>query len=258
MEHSRAVGHTAAVDLDRYVHDLELSCRETPGVTSLVVYGSTAASAADRRDQWSDVDFTVFLAPSHQDELTARWRFLPHRERLVLQARDRGAGGMALYEDGTLLEFGVGLPWLLRDPERQVLVDGGDLRFADPDPLPDPGDEIGVFVGKLFIGMARLRRGERVAANAHIRCYALSPLCEVLRQRLAPDAPRSPFDPLRRLESALPGIAARLATLLDDDLEACARGMLDLSRELLEPGWGGYPSRAADVVAQRLGWTRPA
>ena len=231
---------------------LREACSTTPGVTSLVVYGSTTSAAADRRDAWSDLDFTVFLAPDEAADLRRTWAFLPDRDRLVLTAREGTTGGVAVYDDAMIAEFGAGDPWRIRDPHREVLVDGGDLRFGDPDPLPYPADQVGLALVKLAIGLGRVRRGERVAGNTHLRTYATTCLAEALRQRLVPDAPRSPFDPLRRLEQALPGPAARLADLLDSDAETCARGQLDLARELLEPGWDAFPTRAADVLTARL------
>lgn len=242
------------MDLAGRIAALRDRCGATPGVTSLVVFGSSTTGAAGRRDAWSDVDFNVFFTPEAAADLARTWTFLPDREHLVLTAREGRDGGVAMYDDGTLCEFGAGLPWPIRDPEREVLLDGGDLVLAGPDALPDPLDQIGLFLVKLVIGVGRVRRGERVAGNAHVRTYALTCLCEALRQRLAPDAPRSPFDALRRLEDALPDTAARIAALLDAEVEVCARGMFDLARDLLEPGWAGFPGAAADVVAARLGW----
>lgn len=245
------------MNLQEHREALLAQCRRTPGVTSLVVYGSSAGEGGGRRDEWSDLDFTVFLAAGQHDRPGADWPFLPHPEHLVMTARDAGQGGVALYADGVLYEFGAGTPWLLRDPDREVLLDGGDLSFAAPDPPPPASSQVRVFLAKLYIGVGRVRRGERVAGNTHVRAWALTALAEALRQRLAPGAARNPFDPLRRLEQALPVVADRLALLLDSDVESCARGLFDLSRELLEPGWDDYPSAAADVIATRLGWPQP-
>lgn len=240
------------MDLTARLAALTDTCRATPGVTSLVAYGSTTSAAAGRRDGWSDLDFTVFVAPGAADRVRDGWTFLPDREHLVLTAREGANGGVALYDDAMICEFGAGEPWTVRDPDREVLLDGGDVRTAEPDPLPDPADQVALFLVKLAIGVGRVRRGERVAGNAQIRAHALTCLAEALRQRLAPDAPRSPFDPLRRLEQALPEVGARLGALLDGDAETCARGCFDLARELLEPGWDAFPTRAADVLAARL------
>lgn len=241
-------------DFEQRIAALKAGCEETQGVTSLIVYGSTTKAAAERRDGWSDLDFTVFFAPETSPEVRRSWAFLPDRESLVLTAREGDNGGVAVYSDGLVCEFGAGEPWVIRDPDREVLLDGGDVVTAAPPPLPDPADQIGLFLVKTAIGVGRIRRGERVAGNAHIRVYALTALCEVLRQRLAPDAPRNVFDPLRRLEQVLPEVAGHIADLLDAEAETCARGLVHLARAELEPGWAEFPSRGFDVVQRTLGW----
>lgn len=242
------------MDLTAHRDALVDACRRTRGVTSLVVFGSAAAGGEGRRDEWSDLDFNLFVSPDASERVCREWPFLPNPDRLVMTAHEGRDGGVALYDDGTLFEFGAGLPWVIRDPAREVLLDGGDLDFAEPEPLPDAAAQVRLFLAKLYIGMARVRRGERVAGNVHVRAWAVMPLAETLRQRMAPTAGRSPFDPVRRLEQALPEVAARIGALLDTEVEACAVGLFGLSRELLEPGWADYPSRAADVIAARLGW----
>lgn len=244
----------AVRDLEPRIAALRDACARTPGVTSLIMFGSASRAAAHRRDAWSDLDFNVFLDPERADQLRLSWDFLPEPQRLVLTAREGESGGVAIYDDGLVAEFGAGRAWIVRDPDRDVLIDGGDIVTAEPPPLPDPRDQVGLFLVKLLIGVGRVRRGERIAGGAHIRTYAVTPLAEALRQRLAPQAPRSPFDPLRRLESALPDVATRLADLLDDDAESCAHGLFALARAELEPGWGEFPARAFDVVGRELGW----
>lgn len=242
------------MDLDDYRDALLERCRALPGVTSVVAFGSSSAGSAGRRDPWSDLDLNLFAAPD-APAVVRDWPFLPWPERLVLTAREGRDGGVALYDDGFLVEFGAGRPWTIRDPDREVLLDGGDLVFADPDPPPDAAGQVRLFLVKLYVGIGRVRRGERVAGGVHVRTWALLCLAEALRQRLAPDAARNPFDPLRRLELALPEVAARIGDLVDRDVETCARGLFGLAREVLEPGWPDFPGRAAAVVAARLGWS---
>lgn len=242
------------MDLQTHRDALLAAALATPGITSFGFFGSAASAAADRRDEWSDLDFAVFHGEG-ADEVGRDWPFLPFREHLVLTAREGHGGGVALYDDGVLYEFGAGRPWLLRDPSGEILLDGGDVAFLAPDPAPDPVTQVSLFLVKLHIGMGRARRGERLAAGVHIRCHALSCLADALRQRLVPAAERNPFDPLRRLEQALPVVADRLGAVLDSELETCAHGLFDLARELLEPGWPEFPTRAAQVVAHRFGWS---
>lgn len=242
------------MDLAQHRDALLESCRRTEGVTSLVVFGS-ATSWSQRRDEWSDLVFNLFLTPSAAEGLYRDWPLLPDPEQLLLTAREGDNGGVALYADGVVYEFGAGRPWTIRDPEREVLLDGGDLAWGDPEPPPDPSDQIRLFLVKLYLGMGRVRRGERVSGGIHVRAHAVTCLGEALRQPAAGPVRRArPFDPLRRLEAALPEAARRIAALLDQPVEECAHGLFLLSRDLLEPGWAAYPSRAADLIAARLGW----
>ncbi len=241
------------MDLQTHRDALAAAVLATAGVTSFAWFGSAATAAAGRRDEWSDLDFAVFHAEG-AEHVGRDWPFLPFPEHLVLTVRESHGGGVALYDDGVLYEFGAGRPWLVRDPSGEIVLDGGDITFLPPDEPLDAASSTGLFLAKLHIGMGRLRRGERLAAGVHLRYHALTCLGEALRQRLAPDAERNPFDPLRRLEQALPAVAARLDTVLAGDLESCGRGLFELARELLEPGWHQFPTAAADTVARRYGW----
>lgn len=238
------------------LNKLQALCAAHPGVSSLIVFGSTSTQFADRRDQWSDIDFNLFVTPDAVGEIALDlWDFLPDAEHLVLTAREGGNGGVVLYDDGLICEFGAGSPWVIQDPDHEVLLDGGDIAFTDPPSPRGPVDQVGVFLVKVLIGYGRVRRGEVVGGNAHLRTYAVTALAEALRQRLAPDAPRNPFDPLRRLELALPEPAARLAELQQQDPDSCASGLLDLAEELLAPGWDEFPDRAFAVARQILART---
>ena len=73
-------------------------------------------------------------------------------------------------------------------------------------------------------------------------------------KKIEPDRLGSPYDPTRRFERALPDLAGEIGLLLDENLEVCARGLFDVARRELEPGWTEFPSAAADTIARRLGW----
>lgn len=224
-----------------------------PGVTSLLVFGSSTRGGRPRRDEWSDIDANVFLADDEAGlRAGARWSFLPDRDDIVLTAREGADGGVALWADAMVCEFGAGRPWVVRDPHREVLLDGGDIVFGDPPAPPDALDQLGLFLVKLLIGHGRIRRGEVVAGNAHLRVYAVTALAEALRSRLAPHRDRNPFDPLRRLEEALPDAAHRIGELQSTPPDVCAHGLLDLAEESLGPGWPEFPSVAAGVVRAAL------
>lgn len=244
------------MNLDEHRRALIDRCRHTDGVTSLVFFGSATDASAARRDEWSDLDFNLFLTPEAAPWLRADWPFLPDRDQVVLEAREYGDGGVVLYADGTVYEFGAGLPWQIRDPHREVVLDGGDLDFGEPPAPGDPANDVRLFLAKLYLGTGRVRRGEVLSGGTLIRTYALTHLTAVLRARLAPTGPvdGSPFDPLRRFERAFPDIGVRLVAAIDRPAEQAARGLFAVARELLESGWPEFPTAAAELVAARFGW----
>jgi hypothetical protein len=244
------------MDLGEHREQLIARASACEGVTSLVFFGSATTAAQGRRDVWSDLDFNLFATAEAVEAVRCNWPFLPFPSRLVLTAREGADGGVAIYDDGTVYEFGVGLPWDIRDPAREVVLDGGDLRLAGPPDHPDAANEIRLFLTKLYLGVGRVRRGEVLSGSTLIRTVALTHLCAAIRGRLAPAGPDEPsaFDPTRRMESAYPQIGRRLAAALDHPAEDAARLMLDIAREELEPNWAQFPTAATALVAARLGW----
>lgn len=244
------------MDLSALTDELLAGCRATEGVTTLAVFGSAASANAGRRDEWSDLDFAVFASPERADAVSADWPFLPRRDEVVLTAREFGSGGAVLYADGTVLEFGAGRGWDISDPTCEVLLGGDDLRLVPP-PSPDsPENAVRLFLVKLLIGMGRVRRGEVLAGGVHLRCHALGALATAVRGRLAPEVADQPnaFDAVRRFEVAYPELGAKIAAAVELPAEAAGLALFRLARAELEPGWADFPSRAADAVAERLGW----
>lgn len=244
------------MDRDRFVAELTTRARALPGVTTLALFGSTSERGAWRRDEWSDADFAVFTTAESAERIGRDWAFLPDPDQIVLAAREYDSGGVVLYADGSVAEFGAGRPWPITDGSCQVVFGGADVRL-DPAPEPeDPANAIRLFVAKLAIGAGRARRGELLAASALIRQQAVSALAWTIRGRLASaDArPANPFDPLRRFEIGYPEFAARLDAVLARPVDEVARGLLACAREWVEPGWSQFPRQAADLVATRFGW----
>lgn len=226
---------------------------DAPGVTSLIVFGSTTTRNAGRRDEWSDIDANVFLTHDEAGRWARQtWPFLPDRDQLVLTAREGADGGVALWADGMICEFGAGGPWQVSDPDLEVLVDGGDIVLGDPPSLPEASDQVGLFVVKVLLGYGRIHRGEVISGNSLLRVHAVGALCEALRQRLAPGAARSPFDPMRRIEQVLPQIAAEIAHLQLAPARLCALGLLALAERELAPGWEEFPSAGLEAARRRL------
>ena len=60
---------------------------------------------------------------------------------------------------------------------------------------------------------------------------------------------RDAIDPVRRFEHDFPEWGASIARALEAPVEDAARELFRFAREVLEPGWSEFPSRAADAVA---------
>ncbi|WP_129336807.1 hypothetical protein [Cellulomonas endophytica] len=245
---------------------LRAAVRAQPGVVALLLLGSAAEPS--RRDEWSDHDFFVLAAPDAVERLRDVHRWLPDPEHLVGVAREGAVGFTALYDDGHVLEFAAATETELAgapvgDDHRVVLdVDGTAARLvaagaAQPAPAVDAANETTLALVKLLIGVGRARRGERVAAGLMVRAWALGHLLRAVRARLAPaGAHPEPLDPSRRLEAAVPDVAAEIDDALAWPVEEAALALFRLARARLEPDWPAFPTAVADAVALRLGWVR--
>lgn len=261
-----------------YTDALVASCRDTAGVLGLLLVGSTSATAADRRDEWSDHDFYLFLSDDAAPALQQTLAFLPFRERIVLAAREGAWGFSVLYDDAQLMEFAAGTVAQIgevRVNDHQLAYDSGIVAPilaaaiarasvaatsptpATPHPVRDPAvDEIGLAMVKLMIGVGRARRGERLVGGAFVRTWAMGHLVRAVRARIAPERPSvaDSLDPFRRFEVDYPRIGRLLGEALDGPVEDAGRAVFRMLRAELEPGWAEFPTPAADLIARRMGW----
>lgn len=241
--------------------------RDHHAAVGLVLLGSAARSEAARRDEWSDHDFFVIAADGKGDEVRDVRAWLPDADRVVTVAREGAIGFAVLYDDGHLMEFAAASGAELGGAvlvHHDVVVDGdGTLaamveaadRRATAEPELDPANDTALALVKLMVGVGRARRGEVLSGGEMVRQWAVKHLVLAIRGRVPAEvAGRESIDPSRRFEKAYPEIGARLTTALASPVEDAARALHALAREVLEPGWDAFPSRAADVVAVRLGW----
>ncbi len=115
---------------------------------------------------------------------------------------------------------------------------------ARPDDLVIPAaDHVVLALLKLSVGVGRVRRGEVVNGGQFIHTYAVTHLCHAFRARhgSATTSVDARLDPVRRIEHDHPAFGASLAAALSQPPEAAARGVYDLLRSTLEPGWDGVP-----------------
>ncbi|HEU4848796.1 MAG TPA: hypothetical protein VFS93_00105 [Terrimesophilobacter sp.] len=245
--------------------DLEECCRRQPGVTGLVLLGS--AAEASRRDEWSDHDFFVVLDPealATREDLS----WLPDSERIVLVASEGEIGRAVVYEDGHLLEFAIATEAELgevRVNRRRIVYDehGSVARIVDrasaprqPESGATAENHVRLFFVKILVGVGRVRRGEVLSGGRFIRTWAVDHLIAAVRMLVPGSATgaEDDLDPLRRFELDHPELGERIEASLALEPEEAALALVEIARAELEPGWPGFPTRAAEAVAARLDW----
>ena len=240
--------------------------RRQPGAVGLVLLGSAARSESARRDEWSDHDFWVLSDAAHVSLLRDVRSWLPHPDRVVAVGREGAVGFAVLYDDGHLMEFAAATAdelagaavvhhdVALDDGSIAALIAASDARETVRD-APDPANDTTLALVKLMVGTGRARRGEVLSGGQMVRQWAVQHLVRAIRERV-PTTVADPehIDGARRFEAAYPQVGARLNAALDQPVEDAARALYVLARDVLEPGWDDFPTRAADVVAARLGW----
>lgn len=245
--------------------------RSREGMFGLVLLGSASRDGAARRDEWSDHDFFALIEPGRGPAVRPDLSWLPEQERLVLTAREGEIGFVAVYDDGHVFEFALsevaelagavaGDATVVLDDEAgsaAELIAAARARAAASDRF-DPENDVRLVLVKLLIGVGRIRRGELLNGGSFVRGWAVQQLVRAIRGRFSDRSTtlRDAIDPLRRFERDFPEWGARLGAVLESPAEDAAHGIFRMTREILEPGWSGFPSRAADAVADRLGWPR--
>jgi hypothetical protein len=248
--------------------DLAEGVRGRDGLIGLVLLGSASDDARFRRDEWSDHDFFAIAEKGRGAEVRPDLSWLPDQSHIVLTAREGEIGFVALYDDGHVLEFAVAEADELSGAlaaEATVVVDDAvgatsaliaraRERAAAADRF-DPETDARLVLVKLLIGVGRVRRGERLNGGQFIRQWAVQHLVRAVRGRLSDRSTdlRDANDPLRRFERDFPEWGERIAAAVSQPEEDAARALYRELRQL-EDGWDGFPGRAADAVARRLGW----
>lgn len=234
----------------------------------LVLLGSASDDARSRRDEWSDHDFFALTAEGSGARLRPDLSWLPDQDRIVLTAREGEIGFVAVYDDGHVFEFAMSDAAELAGAvaaEATVVVDdsagttatlvqSAQARARAADGF-DPQNDARLVLVKLLIGVGRSRRGERLNGGMFIRQWAVNHLVRAIRGRTPNEstALRDVNDPMRRFERDHPEWGERIASALARPEEEAARELYSLLLRL-QPGWDEFPTRAAQAVAQRLGW----
>jgi hypothetical protein len=167
-----------------------------------------------------------------------------------------------VYQNGDVLEFAV-----FEDSELElssvndysVALDLQDIaeRIAKiaKRSIPKPSDrsqEFELFLSLILIGVGRARRGEILAAEQHIKTYALSFALKLIRSANPTNQNADSLNDFRRFERDYPQLAGELHEIVLLPTEAASKALCQLvMRELnaTEVEVGQY-----GAIAKRLGW----
>jgi hypothetical protein len=122
--------------------------------------------------------------------------------------------------------------------------------------VPKPSDraqEYELFLSLILIGVGRAKRGEILAAEQHIKSYALSFALKLIRAANSTNESADSLNSFRRFERDYPELAGelhRIAVLTSEEAakELCALVLRELKASEVE-------KEQYQAIAKRLGWT---
>jgi hypothetical protein len=251
-----------------YRESLRDNLLQLPQVIGLVFVGSAADTS--RVDKWSDHDFFVVTTPGSAEALRQDLSWLPHFEHIVLSPRETEHGLKVVFTDGRVLEFAI-----FEDAELElagandfaVFIDKANIQnrmdAIAKRSVPGAFDEVRefeLFLCQLLIGVGRARRGEVLIAGQHMRTYALTNLLGLIRHWAKPKTGTQHLEDnlnrFRRFEKQYPAEAAQVEALLEQDPEACAKGMLELVMQVAATNFEG--SNLLETAANQIATLKKA
>jgi hypothetical protein len=237
------------------------SVSQQAGVVGLVFVGSSADHL--RVDQYSDHDFFLIVQNGLGESFRSRTDWLPNNQQILLAPRETEHGLKVLYKDGRMLEYAV-----FEDQELElaaandylVALDGSDIepRMAKikQKSLPKPyrfEAEFELFLATLVIGVGRNLRGEVIAAEQHIKSYALERLLGLVRAANPVAGSRQDsLNRFRRFEFDYPELGKELIGMLLRPTEDSAKQLLAFANKHLPLTPKQQEQLAA--VHKLLGW----
>lgn len=232
----------APIDFIEFQQRMVERIASIPEVMGLMFAGSSANLA--RADRFSDHDFYLIV----EDDAAERFRqdlfWLPDSDAILLRPRETAHGLKVLYKSGRLLEFAVfqdsELDSQIAPSDSRVVFDRGGvaerierIKITSSAPV-NLEAELHLFLSILHIGLGRYRRGEIVAANQHIKSYAVNHLLGILRfVQPVEDSTQDALNRYRRFEADYPGFARRLEEAMDSPADLAAGMLLDLAKQVI-------------------------
>lgn len=207
------------------LHAIGLSLSKTDGALGLLGLGSVGLET-DRLDEYSDLDFFVFVRAGEKPRFIANLDWLENAHALAYAFLNTEVGYKILFEDGIYGEFAIFEEEELAD----ISYAGGRIVWRSPDwsmdvpsslrlPVNERGSSLDFPLNEaltnLYVGLGRYARGERLSALRFIESYAINNLLSVL-PLLEQENPffTDPFGPERRVERRFPAFADKLRGML--------------------------------------------
>jgi hypothetical protein len=243
-----------------YQAQLTDSVAKRPEVVGLIFVGSAAAT--ERVDQYSDQDFFLVVHPGAGEAFRKNLDWLPNHQDIAFSPRETAHGLKVVYQNGDVLEFAV-----FEDSELElssvndysVALDRQDLadRVAKIAKRSIPAatnraQDLELFFSLILIGVGRAKRGEVLAAEQHIKSYALTHALKLLRATGSSNTKADSLNSFRRFEFDYPQLASELQNLLLLETEAAAMKLCQVVLRELEAT--ASETAQYQVVAKRLGW----
>lgn len=239
MESQRTGSPTQRL-LDR-LDAISASLAQTGVALALLGLGSVGDELA-RLDAYSDLDFFAIVQEGHKQAFIDDLGWLERVYPIEFSFQNTRDGHKALFADGVYVEFAILTPeeltrlpihrWRVVWQAPGFEVAPAIVRYTPADP-PEPHTVewmTGEIITNLYVGLTRLRRGERLSALRLIQMYAVDRLIELAPHiEQASAASADPFAPERRFEARYPALAARLPDFMQgyDRSEASALALLD-------------------------------
>ena len=246
----------------KYQADLTAKVSALDDVIGLIFLGSAADHS--RVDQYSDQDFFLVVKPGCAEAFRQNLDWLPNQQDILLAPRETDHGLKVLYKNGLILEFAV-----FEDSELELATVNDYLVALDKQDIvprmekirsrsnPKPFDfhrQFELVLSLVVIGVGRARRGETIAADQHIKSYAVEKLLGLVRsQQPVGKSKADSLNSFRRFEFDYPNLSKHIAMHTLQPAEICAKGLVHLINTELE--LNQIQQDQLDQTKQILGWS---
>jgi len=199
---------------------------------ALIGLGSVGVEV-DRLDAYSDLDFFAIVEPGYKHHYLSHLEWLSSLCPIAYHFRNTPDGFKLLFQDGIFCEFAVFEPPELRAIPfaRGRLVwkqPHMDAAIGEPAAGSPSGSNattewlVGEALTNLYVGLGRLRRGEKLSAARFIQQYAVDRILELSASiESATSAAEDVFVKERRFEQRFPGVAQQLPRFIQGYERSC-------------------------------------